>query len=106
MDEFDKGGFGWKMETWKKKNVLRRSVRSGLVNLAAVAGLAMLIYNGLTAIFGERAVPTVSAQQDLFVARRIDQIEQRLNTLESRVNRFESDSRMSSITPRLPNNNE
>src|SRR5207253_388971 len=49
---------------------------------------------------------TVSAQQDLFVARRIDQIEQRLNTLASRVNRFESDSRMSSITPRPANNNE
>jgi hypothetical protein len=95
------------VETGKSKKWDKTGVRNSLVNIAAVAGLAMLIYSGLAAIFGERAVPTVSAQQDLFVARRIDQMEQRINTIESRLNRIESDSRMSSITASRPaNNNE
>src|SRR5438270_6464982 len=82
-------------------------MRSGLVNFAAIVGLAMLIYSGFVAIFGGRAVPIVSAQQDVFMARRIDQMEQRINTIESRINRIESDTRMSSIAPpRSPNNNE
>src|SRR5206468_1320885 len=80
--------------------------RNAVVNVATVVGLAMLLYSGLVSLFGGRGVQTVLAQQDLFMARRVDQIEQRLNTLESRVSRIESDSRVSAITPRLPNNND
>jgi hypothetical protein len=54
-------------------------------NLAAVAGLAMLVYNGIVGIFGSSGATTVHAQTDPFLSRRVDMLEQRLYSLESRI---------------------
>jgi hypothetical protein len=43
--------------------------------------------------------PTVYAQQDAMLDRRIGQIEQRFYYLETRINRLESDTRYSSVSP-------
>jgi hypothetical protein len=65
----------------------------------ALLGAAVVIYSGLTAVFGEKAVTTVHAQSDQFVARRVDQMEQRFYSLESRLSRLEQDSRRIDATP-------
>ena len=80
------------MKGWKSERVKM---------ILAFAGAAMLIYVSLTALLGERAVPTAYAQQDQFLARRIDQLEQRFISIESRLNRLESDSRRVSLTPSI-----
>jgi len=70
-------------------------------NAAVVIGLGMLVYNGLSSIFGPAGAPTVHAQTDQFLSRRVDVLEQRLYTLESRVNQVSVASRPSMV-PTLP----
>ena len=74
----------------------------------AVVGAAILIYLGLTGIFGERAAPTVLAQQtDLFLSRRIDQLEQRFYQLESKIDRVEQESRRPAVaSPSIAGGND
>ncbi|SRR5258706_1418266 len=84
----------------------RQTTRQFLLYIFAVSGAAVLLYSGLLTFFGERVVPTAFAQQDLFLSRRIDQIEQRFYTLESRMNRIEQDSRRPSVgEPRITDSN-
>ena len=72
---------------------------------AAVAGAVLLLEHGFAAVFGERAVPTVLAQQqDPFLSRRIDQIENRFYQLESRLDRVESATRPTLSSPPLTSN--
>jgi hypothetical protein len=66
----------------------------------AVAGLAMLAYSLLAGVFGERATPTASAQSDMYLSRRIDQVEQRFYGIESRLSRLEM-PRPTTVTPPL-----
>jgi hypothetical protein len=65
----------------------------------------MLIYGGASSLFGDW-IQTVSAQQDPFLSRRIDQLENRFYSIESRLTRLETDSRATRITPQLPTNND
>jgi hypothetical protein len=58
--------------------------------MLAVAGLASIGYFAIIGAFGQR---TVTAQTDTFLARRVDQLEQRFYMLESRLNRAEQDVR-------------
>ena len=76
-----------------------------LVYLFAIVGFASLIYSGVSSLLTEKLVPTVSAQTDPFLDRRIGQIEQRLYGIESRLNRLEQESRITTITPELPGSN-
>ncbi|MFN2500645.1 MAG: hypothetical protein ABR530_01390 [Pyrinomonadaceae bacterium] len=69
-------------------------------------GAAILVYTAMSAAFSDPAMPTVSAQTDQFLARRIDQIEQRFYSIESRINRMESQTRSSVIAPRITDNND
>jgi len=55
-------------------------------NLATFIGLAMLVYNGLSGVFGSSGAATVHAQTDPFLSRRVDMLEQRLYSIESRLN--------------------
>lgn len=81
--------------------------RERVKTILASAGTAVLIYSGLLAIFGERAVPTVFAQQqDPFLSRRIDGLEQRFYSIESRLNRIEQQSRPVGIAPRITDTSE
>lgn len=59
--------------------------------VAAVSWVAGFLLSGGPAI--------VSAQNDPFLSRRIDQIEQRFLMLESRLNRIEQESRRVTIAP-------
>lgn len=61
-------------------------------------GAAVLGYCGFEMLLGERA----SAQNDQYLSRRIDQVEQRFYSIESRLNRIESDQRRPSVAPTLP----
>ncbi len=71
----------------------------------AVAGAVLLLEHGFAAIFGEQAVPTVLAQQqDPFLSRRIDQIENRFYQIESRIDRVESATRPTLSSPPLTSN--
>ncbi len=80
--------------------------REKVKTILVTASVSMLIYGGFGALFGERAVPTVLAQQDPYLSRRIDQIEQRFNSIESRLNRVEQQSRTASVVPRITDNND
>ncbi len=76
-----------------------QTARGSLLYVLAIAAVAIGIYAGLLGIFGERAVREVSAQQqDPFLSRRIDQMEQRFYQIENRLNRVETQSRSSGIT--------
>ncbi len=77
------------------------SGRQGFLNGLTVVLAAIVFYGGVSGLFGER-VQTVSAQSDVFLSRRIDQIEQRFYQIESRLNRIEMESRTAVSTPRLP----
>ncbi|HEV7700715.1 MAG TPA: hypothetical protein VGO43_10845 [Pyrinomonadaceae bacterium] len=70
-------------------------------NAATLLGLAMLTYNGLTGILGGSGTPTVHAQTDPFLSRRVDMLEQRLYSIESKINQVSIQSRPS-IVPSLP----
>jgi len=78
----------------------KRRVWDAARNLASFIGLAMLLYNGLTGIFGPSGVTTVHAQTDPFLSRRVDMLEQHLYTLESRVNQVST--ARPAIVPQLP----
>jgi hypothetical protein len=69
---------------------------------AAAAAFALSLY----AVFAGRSVPTASAQNDMYLARRIDQVEQRFYSLESRLNRLEMGSSPSLVSPQVRNTND
>ena len=94
------------MEKLKSEKTDKKFTQLRLFNLAAIVGVTVCIYSGVLAIFSERAVPTAYAQQDPFLSRRIDQMESRFYGLESRLNRLEQDSRETTSTPRITNNND
>lgn len=94
------------MEKLKSEKTDKKFTQQRLFNLAAIVGVTVCIYSGGLAIFGERAVPTAYAQQDPFLSRRIDQMEQRFYSIENRLNRIEQDSMRTTITPRIINNND
>ena len=76
-----------------------QTARGSLLYVLAISAVAIGIYTGLAGIFGERAVREVSAQQqDPFLSRRIDQMEQRFYQIENRLNRLETQVRPSGIT--------
>ena len=81
------------------KTTLREKLKSGL----ALSGFTVLVYAAIPGIFGER---TVSAQQDMMLARRLDQVEQRFFSLESRLSRLESDTRRPAVVPPILSNND
>lgn len=56
-----------------------------ILYFVAIAALALSVYNTLF-----MASHPASAQNDMFLSRRIDQVEQRFYSLESRLNRLES----------------
>lgn len=60
----------------------------------AVAAMALSVY----AVFVGGSVRPASAQADMYLSRRIDQVEQRFYSLESRLNRLESSHPMP-VTP-------
>ena len=79
-----------------------RMTRQSWLYVLAVLSLGIGIYNML----GGR-LPSVFAQNDAFLSRRIDQVEQRFYSVESRLNRLESESSRSSIlSPQTPNTND
>src|SRR5258708_31945428 len=84
----------------------RKITRQFLLYVFAILGAAFLMYGGLLTIFGERAAPTAFAQQDPFLSRRIDQMEQRFYSIESRLTRIETDSHRTVITPQTNTNND
>ena len=81
------------------KNIERRMRLSYFV---AAAALALSLY----AVFVGRSVPTASAQTDMYLSRRIDQVEQRFYSLESRLNRLETSSNPGIMSPQVRNTND
>jgi hypothetical protein len=67
-------------------NNSRQKIWAAVRNIAAIVGLAMLVYNGLAGMFGSSGATTVHAQTDPFLSRRVDMLEQRLYSIESRLN--------------------
>jgi hypothetical protein len=84
----------------------RQTARQSLLYGFAIFGVVTLIYSVFSGLFGGFVVPTALAQQDPFLSRRVDQMEQRFYTIESRLTRLEQDSRVTRITPQLPTNND
>jgi len=84
-----------------QSSISKQKILSAARNVAALIGLAMLVYNGLVGISGSAVATTVHAQTDPFVARRVDMLEQRLYTLESKVNQIGYQPRPS-VVPTLP----
>jgi hypothetical protein len=76
--------------------------RLRITYFVAAAALAMSLY----AVFAGHSVPGASAQNDMYLARRIDQVEQRFYSLESRLNRLEMGSSPSIVSPQVRNTNE
>ena len=83
-----------------QSNSSKQTIWNAARNAATFIGLAMLIYNGISGIFGSSGATTAHAQTDPFLSRRVDMIEQHLYTLESRLNQV-STSRPSTM-PSLP----
>ncbi|CAN5274677.1 hypothetical protein BH20ACI2_BH20ACI2_01020 [soil metagenome] len=81
------------------------SNRQTVVNGLTVVLAAIVLYNGVYGIFGDKE-QTVSAQSDIFLSRRIDQVEQRFYQIESRINRIEMESRTAVSSPRMPDTRE
>jgi len=65
-----------------------------LANIIGIAVAAILLNTALGSL-GEAIMPTVSAQQDAYITRRLDLIEQRFYGLESRLTRLEAQTRPS-----------
>jgi hypothetical protein len=82
------------------------SNRQGLLNGLTVVLAAVVLYGGVAGLFGDSGTTSVSAQSDVFLSRRIDQVEQRFYQIESRLNRIEMESRTAVSTPRLPDNKD
>ena len=76
--------------------------------VVVVLGAAVVICWGLAGAFGERAVPTVLAQQtDPFLSRRIDQLESRFYQLESKIDRVEQEARRPAVaSPSITGGND
>lgn len=84
-----------------------RAAGSRLIHIIAIAGAAVGIYIAITSVFCGESIPIVNAQTDMYLSRRIDQIEQRFNYIESRLGQIESQSRMTTVVPRpFPNSND
>jgi len=79
----------------------RQKIWTAARNAAAVLGLAMVVYNGLSGMFGSSGAMIVHAQTDPFLSRRVDMIEQRLYSLESRISSMQSRVEPS-IVPSIP----
>lgn len=77
-----------------------------LLYVFAIIGITSTIYHGVIPFFTAKGATTVSAQTNPFLERRINQIETRFITIESRINRLESESRLTTVTPRITNNND
>ncbi len=73
-----------------QSNNSKQKTWAAVRNLAAVIGLAMLVYNGLVGIFGSSGATTVHAQTDPFLSRRVDMLEQRLYSIESRISSMQT----------------
>jgi hypothetical protein len=67
-------------------------------------GVAIAAYAGLGVL--DRAVPSVAAQSDQFLSRRVDQVEQRFYSIESRISRIEQQQTRPAITPPIFSSNE
>lgn len=75
------------------------SVGRKLLIVFAIAFSSIGVYSVITG--GSTAVvPVVNAQTDMYLSRRIDQLEQRMIYIESRISQVESQSRTSPIMPR------
>ena len=77
-------------------------MRVRLSYFVAAAALALSLY----AVFVGRSVPTVAAQTDMYLSRRVDQVEQRFYMLESRLNRLETSSNSTAISPQVRSTND
>jgi hypothetical protein len=67
------------------------------------AAAAAAVYGDFWVI--ERAVPVASAQQtDIYLSRRVDQMEQRFYSIESRLSRIEQEQMRPREAPRIFNN--
>lgn len=79
--------------------------RQSLINCLTVVLAAIVLFNGISGLLGKET-QSVSAQSDIFLSRRIDQIEQRFYQIESRINRIELESRTAVSTPRMTDNKD
>lgn len=78
-------------------NTGRKTLRVFLYAFAA-AGVAAIVYAAVS-VFNGAVTTTVYAQQDLYLDRRLSQIEQRFTFIESRISRLEQgQSRFPEIT--------
>lgn len=68
----------------------------------AAAGTAVLAYWAFSACLGEWSVPVAEAQSDMYLSRRIDQVEQRFYSIESRLNRLEMEAHRPSAAGSRP----
>src|SRR5580765_1620887 len=86
----------------------RSNRKQYVINAFAFLGAGFAIYCVLMTVLGERAMPTAFAQQqDPFLSRRVDQIENRFYSPESRLNRVEQEaSRPRSSAPSILNPND
>ena len=81
-------------------------VKTALLKAFGIAGAAVLIYCGFTAMFGVSGERVAFAQSDAYLSRRIDQVENRFYGIESRLSRLEMDPRPSIVTPSITNTND
>ncbi len=82
------------------------SSRQAVLNGLTVVLAAVVLYGGVAGLLGEGAVRPVEAQSDVFLSRRVDQVEQRFYQIESRLNRMEMESRTAVSTPRMTDNKD
>lgn len=82
------------------------NVKIALLKAFGIAGAAVMIYSGFAALFGVSGERVAFAQNDAFLSRRIDQIENRFYGIESRLGRLESVSRPSIVSPQVPGTND
>lgn len=78
----------------------KNRIWSAAKNAAVFFGLGMLVYNGVNGIFFAPTT-TVHAQNDAFLSRRVDMLEQRLYSMESKISQLSMQSRPS-VLPSVP----
>lgn len=61
---------------------------------------------GIVFVLTDKGTSAVHAQQDPFLERRINQIEQRFNLIETRISRVEQQSRFTDIVPQTSVNRD
>lgn len=92
--------------TVMKLNERKKTIKY-LLSLFALAAIAAAICGVVFLTAPDKVLPNVSAQQDPFLAQRLNRIEQQFNTIESRLNRLEQSSRLPApVTPRIDENND